>query len=298
MYYNLLKALVKWIISFKIWRIILNEVILTNTSLPVFAGGDLYAASEPFFHADRTVDFNILIYVLEGTIYVTEEDTDYAVGEGELLVLKSGVHHFGKYEIAKGTRWYYIHFYTDNSTVSGCKEYVVCDNNDYNRYFMRLPKYLSGLSGSNTEWLISDFISYTHSNDKTKEWNINLKLSELLSAIAFDRSKSSFTLPVRICRYLDANYKQKFSVQTLEKEFYLSYKYMAACFKKEIGRSMQQYHTAVRMDEAARLLRSTLMPIGEIAAEVGYEDMLYFSKYFHRFFGMSPTAYRKTAREY
>ena len=277
----------------------MKEIVITNTTLPVFAGGDLYAASESFFHADRTVDFNILIYVLEGTIYVTEDDTDYAVGEGELLLLKSGIHHYGKYEIAKGTRWYYIHFYTDDSAVSGCREYGISDENsgDY-RYFAKLPKYLTGLSGSNTQWQIADFISYLHSNDKTKDWRVNLKLSELLSAIALEGSRAVLTLPMKICRYLDANYKAGFSVSALQKEFYLSYKYMAACFKKEVGCSMQQYHTSLRMNEAARLLKSTLMPIGEIAAEVGYEDMLYFSKYFHRFFGMSPTLYRKTVREY
>ena len=277
----------------------MKEIVITNTALPIFADGDLYAASEPFYHADRTVDFNILIYVLEGTIYVTEDNTDYAVGEGELLLLKSGIHHFGKYEIEKGTRWYYIHFYTDDSAIRGCTEYGESDQSDnINRYFIKLPKYLRGLSGSNTEWLIADFISYTHSNEKAKDWNINLKLSELLSAVAFDKCRSALTLPARICRYLDANYKFKFSVQSLEKEFYLSYKYMAACFKKETGKSMQQYHTSLRLNEAARLLKSTLMTVGEIAREVGYEDMLYFSRIFRRCFGLSPTEYRNTIKQY
>ena len=277
----------------------MNNIAITNTSLPVFAGGDLYAASEPFYHADRTVDFNILIYVLDGTIYVTEDETDYAVGEGELLLLKSGVHHYGKTEIAKGTRWYYIHFYTDDEAVRNSDEYEISDKEqNTHRCFIKLPKYVRGLSGSNTQWLISDFITYIHSNEEYKEWNVNLKLFSLLSDLALKRSHTQLTLSQKICRYLDANLKEKFSVSVLEKEFYLSYKYMAASFKKETGKSMQQYHTAVKMNEAARLLKSTLMTVGEIAFEVGYEDMLYFSRYFHKHFGMSPSQYRKTAKEY
>ena len=34
-------------------------------------------------------------------------------------------------------------------------------------------------------------------------------------------------------------------------------------------------------------------PIGAIAAEVGYNDMLAFSKTFHRYYGMSPTKFRE-----
>ncbi|MFR4023027.1 MAG: hypothetical protein ACLTZI_08445 [[Eubacterium] siraeum] len=37
-----------------------------------------------------------MIYVIDGCIYVTEGDTDYEVNAGELLILKNGVHHFGK----------------------------------------------------------------------------------------------------------------------------------------------------------------------------------------------------------
>ena len=71
-----------------IWRIILNEVILQNNVLPVLCGCDVLVASEPFYHSDRITDFNVLIYVTNGTIYVTEDNMDYSVSKGELLFLK------------------------------------------------------------------------------------------------------------------------------------------------------------------------------------------------------------------
>lgn len=272
----------------------MNELVITNTSLPIFCGGDVYCAAEPFYHADRTVDFDILIYVMEGVIYVTEEDTDYSIGEGELLFLKSGVHHYGKYEIAKGTRWYFIHFRA-NADTSGCFEYGTSDGE---RLYIKLPKYTKGLSGSDTEWQIADFISYAGGTDEMRNWNVNIRLSQLLSGIALSRASAPPTLSVRICRYLDSHYTEKFSVKSLEREFYLSYKYMAAQFRKNIGCSMQQYHTALKLTEAARLLRSTLLPINEIARRVGYEDALYFSRCFSERYRQSPTAFRRTADNY
>ena len=187
----------------------MNEIFLNNASMPVLCGCDFFTAAESFYHADRTVDFNILIYVIEGAIYVTEEDTDYSIGEGEMLFLKSTVHHYGRYEIQKGTRWYYIHF-SANSDIGGCSEYGKTDSG---RMYVKLPKFTSGLSGSDTEWQIADFIAYANSTDKMKGWNINLKLSQLLSGIAQSSSAVPLSLSQKICRYLDSHYTKPFSVK-------------------------------------------------------------------------------------
>lgn len=88
----------------------MNEIIIANNSLPQLCGCGLFAASESFIHTDRVPDFCVLIYVIDGCIYVTEGDTDYEVNAGELLILKNGVHHFGKKKIQKGTKWIFLHF--------------------------------------------------------------------------------------------------------------------------------------------------------------------------------------------
>lgn len=62
--------------------------------------------------------------------------------------------------------------------------------------------------------------------------------------------------------------------------------------------TMQQFHTSVPIETACRLLRSTLLPVGEISRQVGYINMLYFSRCFHTVMGMSPTEYRKLPRDY
>lgn len=53
-------------------------------------------AHKPFFHKDRIAPFHVLIYVVKGTIYVTEDEIDYEIHPGELIFLKSGVRHYGK----------------------------------------------------------------------------------------------------------------------------------------------------------------------------------------------------------
>ncbi|MCM1156257.1 MAG: AraC family transcriptional regulator [Roseburia sp.] len=264
----------------------MNEVVMSEDVMPIVDGCNLCAAAEGFVHADRVLDFHVLIYVLEGVIYVTEEGTDYAVEAGELLFLKKGLRHFGKVEIPKGTRWYYVHFYLDAESRR---------RHDEGRR-TTLPKKMSHLAGSVPEKKLAALIDCARSGDDTTSWYLNMRLFELLSLCAFfGKKESKETLSEEICLYLQARKKEAFSARDMERHFYLSYKHMAAVFKKEKQMTMQQYHTKLRVEEACRLLESTLLPVGEIGRQLGYEDMLYFSRIFRRSTGMSPTAYRKRA---
>lgn len=269
----------------------MNEIVISNSMMPIMDSGNLCAAAEPFLHADRILDFHVLIYVLEGIIYVTEEGVDYAVEAGEMLFLKKGVRHFGKKEIPKGTRWYYVHFFADEGS-----EKADSEQEDIQDGKAALPKQLSHLTGSVLEEKIAALIDSVRLSDSMNSWYRNMRLFEVLSLTAFFQKKEiKRTLSEEICVYLQDHMKEPFSAKEMERYFYLSYRHMAAVFKKEKQMTMQQYHTKLRMETACRLLESTLLSVGEIGRQLGYEDMLYFSRTFHRSEGMSPTAYRRRA---
>lgn len=280
----------------------MNEIIIANNSLPQLCGCGLFAASESFIHTERVPDFCVLIYVIDGCIYVTEGDTDYEVNAGELLILKNGVHHFGKKKIQKGTKWIFLHFrisadcnaspfYPDASPLGAYDATA--------ESILTLPKFLDNVS-ARFEKELKTFIEYAQSDDAYKKWFINQRLFLLLSSLAVSTQgfSNNLTLSDRICRYLSDNIGVPFNSENIEKRFYLSYKYMAHLFKKEKGVTMQQYHNSVRMDEACRLLCSTLMSIGEIADKLGFSDVLYFSRCFRNYTGKSPSAYRKDSARY
>lgn len=262
-------------------------------------GGALLAASEPFYHADRILDFNVLIYVISGVIYVTEEDTDYEIHEGEMLFLRHGLHHFGRKEIARGTRWYYVHFYLDDPP-SDCRSFSP-DASELGadeplRCREILPKKLTGLHNSTIEHALSEFILYCHSRDLFMRMKANSMFALVLSEAAAYRYRADSTLSAKICRYLNDHCDEPFSAAALEKAFFLSYKRMAAVFRREQGMTMQQYHNDRRMSKARFLLTSTILPINEIADTLGFDDPLYFSRCFHAYTGLSPSAYRTSAK--
>lgn len=279
----------------------MNEIMYNNSTMPVVSGCGPLTAFKPFYHANRTVDFHVMMYVFEGTIYVTEEEQDYEINKGELFFLKSGMQHFGKNETPRGTKWFYVHFYFNEEPVP--EAYFDSNNqilphpeNVPTKYSAPLPKKLTNLSGSEIEKKIITLCEYCTSDDKCKAWYINLRFAELLSFIALSPCNANMKkLSDKIAEYLRKNVSIPFSTKALENEFFLSYKRMAVVFKAEKGLTMQQYHDKMKMDTAQQLLKSTLMPVGEIASSVGFSDQLYFSRRFREITGMSPTEFRKSA---
>ena len=254
-------------------------VQISSAMLPIVADCDILTASDNFYHMDRTADFNVMIYVTDGIMYVTENGIDHEISAGELFFLKSGLRHYGKRETPRGTRWFYAHFFLND--ISDSCEHLI------------LPKKLSGLSESSTEEKIYRLCEEFHSSDPLKSFRTNAMFYELLVNTASEKQPEYTTVTDKICAYLDDHTDRPFTKELVEKSFFLSYSYLAAEFRKEKGISMGQYHNTARMKKACRLLRSTLLSVGKIADRLGFSDMLYFSRKFHSFTGVSPTDYRK-----
>jgi AraC-like DNA-binding protein len=64
----------------------------------------------------------------------------------------------------------------------------------------------------------------------------------------------------------------------------------AALFARAFGVSPVAYRTQLRLNRARELLVSTRRNVSEAAYEVGFSDPLYFSRAFHRRFGMTPSS--------
>ena len=256
---------------------------IDDAHLPIVTDCDILTASESFIHMDRTAPFNVLILVTDGVMYVTENGYEHTIHEGELLFLKSGHRHYGSTETPRGTRWIYVHFtlpeegYNSEDTVY-------------------LPKKLAGLSGSETEEKLIKLCAGHHGEEHLKKQRNNALFYDILLDLCTQQPKVQ-SISDKLCEFLDTQTDKPFSKELITGQFYLSYSYLAAEFKRETGMSMGQYHNAARMKRACDLLRSTLMSVGEISDRLGFSDMLYFSKKFSSFAGISPTDYRKQVQK-
>ena len=67
-------------------------------------------------------------------------------------------------------------------------------------------------------------------------------------------------------------------------------------FRKLVGQTMFDYLTDLRIQHAREMLTDTSLSLYEIAARVGYESDLAFSRTYKKRTGETPTAYRKSKR--
>ena len=93
--------------------------------------------------------------------------------------------------------------------------------------------------------------------------------------------------------YLLANQGSHITLAELAARFHLSQSSLKICFKALYGIPVASYLRGLRMDTAANLLRSSDLPVAEIAHRVGYEDPSRFAAAFRRHTGCRPTELRR-----
>lgn len=93
-------------------------------------------------------------------------------------------------------------------------------------------------------------------------------------------------------RYIQENYAQPLSMQSVCDELGISQTYLSRLFRKYGNTTFNTYLIRCRMDAAIRILQEKPnMLLREVAACVGYEGSSYFSKVFHQYTGKTPSQY-------
>lgn len=93
--------------------------------------------------------------------------------------------------------------------------------------------------------------------------------------------------------YIQSNYKYRLSLREIAKALHSNPSYVSRCFSEREGITVTEYIRYVRVERAKMLLLTTDAPIGNIALNIGFEDVNYFSRVFRKTQGCSPLQYRK-----
>ncbi len=98
-----------------------------------------------------------------------------------------------------------------------------------------------------------------------------------------------------IARYLQTNAATA-TLNGLAAEFHYSPEYVSRLIKQMTGQTFIQLLTAIRLENAEKLLRDTALPVSDVAAAVGYESSEHFIRTFRKHVGLTPIGYRKKKR--
>ena len=88
------------------------------------------------------------------------------------------------------------------------------------------------------------------------------------------------------------------SLSRVAQELGINASYLSQQFNRETGKRLTQYLAELRVEKAKQLLASAdQLSIGQIAVQVGFNDVNYFSHTFRKYTGQTPSVYRTSQKK-
>jgi len=105
---------------------------------------------------------------------------------------------------------------------------------------------------------------------------------------------SESSLSGQICRLVLQTFPHTPSIKMLADLFGMSPSHLRYLFRRQTGQSLQDYLRSLKLRVAKILLRQTDFPVTLIAQILGFQDPLYFSRWFKKASGFAPSEVRRS----
>ena len=119
------------------------------------------------------------------------------------------------------------------------------------------------------------------------------KIRQIAGAIGAKKKSSIGEIVEKANRIINERFNQELTLDDISKELYVSPQYLSRMYKNETGENFIERLTAVRIENAKKLMKEGEYSIKEICYMSGYCDPNYFSRLFKKHEGISPSAYQK-----
>lgn len=247
-----------------------------------------------------------LFYVIEGSAKILADGKSYIMEKGSFILINSGV----DYRLCnpeKKVIYLAINFdYTFEN--SNLKTPIAPDKSEnFIKSKLVSKSVFSDLSSFDTVVYIKDFSAtekelikieyeYARKIHMYELYTCSL-LSEVLTRCARRIHMDTYYLSNnektdKILNYIHENYNENISNEYLGKLFGFHPNYISSQIKSYTGMSLHKYLLHVRLLHAVDMLEHKKYSIGEIAEKCGFCDIYYFSSYFKKEFGVSPSKYK------
>lgn len=106
------------------------------------------------------------------------------------------------------------------------------------------------------------------------------------------RSERHAPMLQNLCIFIENHLDNALTLQDLASLTLMTPNYLNSLFVRWAGQPIHRYIVCRRMEKAMHLLRTSDLLVKQVARQVGYDDPLYFSRAFHRYYGRWPSEVR------
>ena len=253
--------------------------------------GGYFARHTSQWTETKTKSFYTLWNLTEGDVIITVDGKEHKAKKGDAVLFSPGDTYSAGSETGCEFSFVFFTLETGNSldllkdfNPSGVifGEYLSDSKISFNESFMENRK--RGYHGDFK--LYYEFLGY---------------ITDILSAIEKGRiarfhegDSAEDSLMRKAIDFIDASYEQSPEIGDIAKKFGFSEKYFITKFRSVLGISPKQYVVRCKMKRALELITTTDTKLREVAIVSGYSDQYALSKAFKKFYGESPSSYRKS----
>jgi two-component system response regulator YesN len=117
-------------------------------------------------------------------------------------------------------------------------------------------------------------------------------LNEFIELVYSSQDARKVTQIRPAINYIDANYDKPIGLADIAKASHVSVSRLAHVFKEQMGITLIDYLTGVRIERAKQLLLATNQNCTEICFQSGFNNQSYFTRTFKRLVGSTPRQFR------
>lgn len=250
-----------------------------------------------------------IVYVLKGSVTLRLGVVNHQLNEDDFAIINPGeVHEIYDDSLEKSQ---IMLIQIDANICNKCcddiyKEWIYCFSPTNEKEFKDDLDQLRGFIAK-IVWQIDNF-----NDEKVTDRNsVENLLAEMIQymlenfAIANVMARSKLTIEdlksseqiieryKRIFKTLCANYTDKISLSDIAEQENISLQYLSADIKEKLGFSFQEILNIYRVEKSEKLLLGSNMNILEISLECGFSDPKYLDKNFVKYYGSTPSEFRK-----
>lgn len=236
-----------------------------------------------------------IFFVLSGKLKITTDAETYYLSEEDIVLINSNqLHEIQSSEsivIILQIKLSYFKEWLSESAYFRCNSTISYNKSEYlemKRLLARLVNVNYNHSGYNDLLTIS--LAYNLLHELIRNFRGNDEKS-------VDNNSKNLKRLRNIIQYLNDNYMENITLNSIAEREFLSASYLSHFFEKNMKVSLFTYLTEIRLNHAVNDLQTTNLTIEQIAANNGFANSRYFVSSFKKQFGMLPKDYRKSQKQ-
>ena len=265
----------------------------------------------PTPHPDRILDEHDILYMLDGTWEIAEEEASkegsrekniYSMRTDDLLLLPAGRHHYGAGLCSANNRHMYIHVIPLECEQS---RNASLPPQETDTGMVRFASLIHCQDNPRIKSLFQEIIAESWSSSSLREDKLSLLLNLLLCELAQQQEKpdSSLTHSRSILdeasRLIQTTPQSFFTGKELADRFFVCERTLSNQFKKAYGKTLYAYQMDVKLEMVRQfLLAQPDVKLHETALNFGFCDEFHLSRTFRKRYGISPSRYRELNSKY